>query len=150
VIFQIIMSNHYNLSNPKHLHEIDILNQNLHFLKCRTLNSPCITITGFDKLQICPLMKQRPSVALSRLTYLSDLPPIHDVIHKLFTLLNIPHFWILQIENPQNRINPKNYLPLSIDIYLITDNIKMYIYNTLLKYFRHTDQKSVSVKLLIT
>ena len=62
------MSKCYNLSNQKLLHEINVLDQNIHFLKCRTLTSPCITINGFDKLQICPLMKQN-----------SGDPPINDV-----------------------------------------------------------------------
>ena len=131
-------SNFYNLSNQKVLHEIDILDQNILFLKHRTLASPCITITGFDKLQICPLTK-RPSVE----------PPINDVIQKLFMLLNIPQFWIHSIENMCNTVKPYR-LPSKVNIYLITDNVKMHVYNTLLKYLRHTDQKSVSVKLLIT
>ena len=130
-------SNCYSLSNQKLLHEIDILDQNIHCLTNRTLTSPCITITGFDKLQICPLMK-RPSVE----------PVINDVIQKLFMLLKIPHFWIHSIESPHSTGKPYR-LPSTVIIYLITDNIKMYVYNALLKYLRYTDQKSVSVKLLI-
>jgi hypothetical protein len=130
------MSNCYNLSNQKLLYEINVLDQNIHFLKCRALISPCISITGCDKLQIYPLVKHS-----------SGEPPINDVIPKLFRLLNIPNFWIHSIENPHqhNKLN----LPSTINIYLITDNIKMYVYNTLLKYLRYTDQKSVSVKLII-
>jgi hypothetical protein len=137
-MFQINMSNCYSLSNQKLLHEIDVLDQNIDFLKCRTLTSPCITINGFNKLQICSLMK-----------HTSDEPPINKMIHKLFRLLNIPSFWIHSIENPHNHIKP-NHLPSTVNIYLITDNIKTYVYNTLLKYLRHTDQKSVTVKLIIT
>jgi hypothetical protein len=135
-MFQITMSNCYNLSNQKLLHEINVLDHNIDILKCRALTSPCISITGFDKLQIHPLIKHN-----------STESPIHDVIHKLFMLLNIPNFWIHSIENPQNPIK-LNHLPSSVNICLITDNIKMYVYNTLLKYLRQTDQKSVSVKLL--
>jgi len=134
-MFQKTMSNCYNLTNPKLLHEINVLEHNIDILKCRALTSPCISIKGFDKLQIHPIK------------YNSTESPVHDVIHKLFMLLNIPNFWIHSIENTQNPVNP-NHLPSSIKICLITDNIKMYVYNTLLKYLRQTDQKSVSVKLL--
>jgi hypothetical protein len=133
--FQINMSNSYNLSNQKLLHEIKILEQNIYFLKCRTLTSPCISINGIDKLQICPLMKQT-SAETSK----------DDIIQKLFKQLNIPNFWIHSIEIPQS--NPKSYhLPSTVNIYLITDNIKMRVYNILIKYLKHTDQKSVSIKL---
>jgi hypothetical protein len=44
----------------------------------------------------------------------------------------------------------KSYLPSTVNICLITDNIKMHVYNILVKYLRHTDKKSVSVKLHIT
>ena len=125
----------YSLSNQKLLHEIDILDKNIHVLKYRTLSSPCITVTGFNKLKICPLMK-----------WSSVETPINDVIQKMFMLLNIPHFWILTIEDPYSNANPYR-LPSTVNIYLIADNIKMYVYNKLSKYLRHTDQKSVSVKL---
>jgi hypothetical protein len=130
------MSNCYNLSNQKLLHEINVLEHNIDILKCRALTSPCISIKGFDKLQIHPIK------------YNSTESPVHDVIHKLFMLLNIPNFWIHSIENPHNHIKPNN-LPSTVNIYLITDNIKMHVYNTLLKYLRYTDQKSVTVKLII-
>jgi hypothetical protein len=133
------MTNCYNLSNQKLLQQINVLDQNVHFLKCRILNPPCITITGFDKLRICPLIRHT-SV---------ENPPINAIIKKLFLLLDIPNIWIHSIENPQNNIEP-NHLPSTVNIYLITDNIKMYVYETLLKYLRYTDQENVSVKLLIT
>jgi len=137
-MFQINMSNCYNLSNQKLLHEINVLDQNIHFLKCRTLASPCISISGFDKLRICSLMKQT-----------SKELNINEVIQKLFRQLNIPSFWIHSIENPHNHIR-HNHLPSTVNIYLVTDNIKTYVYNTLLKYLRHTDQKSVTIKLIIS
>lgn len=124
------MSNSYDISKQKLLNELDILDQNIHFLKCRTLNSPCITITGFDNLKIYPMMKQT-----------SVKPSIHDVIYQLFLNLNIPYSWIFAIENPNKHV---------INIYLVTDNIKMYVYNTLLKYVKNTDQNLVFIKLLIT
>jgi hypothetical protein len=130
------MSNCYNLSNQKLLHEINVLDQKIHFLKNRALNSPCISITGCDKLQIYPLLKHTSSEL-----------PINDVIQKLFRLLNIPNFWIHSIENLHQHNKPN--LPSTVNIYLITDNIKIYVYNTLLKYLRYTNQKSVSVKLII-
>ena len=137
--FQATMSasNCYNLSNQKLLHEINILDQNIHFLKYRTLSSPCITITGFNKLKIGPLMK-----------WSSVDPPISDVIQKLFMLLNITHFWIHTIEDPYSNVKPYRLLS-TVNIYLIADNIKKYVYNKLSKYLRHTNQKSVSVKLHI-
>lgn len=68
-------------------------------------------------------------------------PSIHDVIYQLFLNLNIPYSWIFAIENPNKHV---------INIYLVTDNIKMYVYNTLLKYVKNTDQNLVFIKLLIT
>jgi len=84
------MSNSYNLSNQKLLHDIKILEENLHCLKSRTLTPPCISIIGIDKLQIRPLH------------HTHDEPYINDVIKKLFIQLKIPHFWIHSIEIPQN------------------------------------------------
>lgn len=115
------MSNSYNLSNQKLLHDIKILEENLHCLKSRTLTPPCISIIGIDKLQIRPLH------------HTHDEPYINDVIKKLFIQLKIPHFWIHSIEIPQN--NPKSYcLSSTINIYLITD-IKMRVYNIFNKIF---------------
>ncbi len=131
------MSNSYNLSNQKLLHDIKVLEENLHYLKCRTLTSPCISIIGIDKLQIRPLH------------HTCDEPYINDVIQKLFIQLNIPHFWIHSIEIPQSS-QKSHHLPSTVNIYLITDNIKMRVYNILIKYLKHTDQKSVYIKLHIT
>lgn len=123
-------ANFYKLANQKLLHEIEILDQNIHYLQIRTLTPPCITINGFDKLQIGqPLKHFSPQ----------------EIIQKLFILLNIPFCWIHSIEN-QNKA--RNYLPSIININLITDNIKVYVYNVLIKYLRNTNQKLISVKLL--
>jgi hypothetical protein len=132
------MSNSYNLSNQKLLHEIKVLDQNIHFLKCRTINAPRISINGFDKLQICPLIK-----------HTSAKTSVNDVVQKLFIQLNIPYFWIHSIEEIPHS-DSRSYLPSTVNIYLVSDNIKMRVYNILVKYLRHTDQKSVSVKLHIT
>jgi len=122
------MSNSYNLSNQKLLHDIKILEENLHCLKSRTLTPPCISIIGIDKLQIRPLH------------HTHDEPYINDVI---------PHFWIHSIEIPQNS-QKSHHLPSTVNIYLITDNIKARVYNSLIQYLKHTDQKSVSIKLHYT
>jgi hypothetical protein len=132
------MSNSYNLSNQKLLHDIKILEENLHCLKSRTLTPPCISIIGIDKLQIRPLH------------HTHDEPYINDVIKKLFIQLKIPHFWIHSIEIPQNTQKSHHHLPSTVNIYLITDNIKARVYNILIQYLKHTDQKSVSIKLHYT
>jgi hypothetical protein len=134
-MFQIIMSNCYNLSNQKLLHKINVLDQNIHFLKCRTLTSPCITITKFDQLQI-----------LSKMKHTSIKPSVNDMIQKLFLQLNIPHFWIHSIEIP-HKTTKSYHLPSTVNIYLVTDNIKMFVYNSLLNYLKQTHQKSVTVSV---
>jgi len=105
------MSNSYNLSNQKLLHDIKILIRPLHHTR--------------------------------------DEPYINDVIKKLFIQLKIPHFWIHSIEIPQNS-QKSHHLPSTVNIYLITDNIKARVYNILIQYLKHTDQKSISIKLHYT
>jgi hypothetical protein len=129
------MTDWYKLAESQQLlHEIDVLDQNIHALQHRILTPPCITIQGFDKLQICSLI--RPA---------SDEPAYKEVIRKLFMMLKIPYFWIHTVENPRGHLY---HLPSTLNIFLITDDIKMHVYKALLHYFKRTDQKSVSVKLL--
>jgi hypothetical protein len=134
-MFQINMSNCYSLSNQKLLHKINVLDRNINFLKRRTLTSPCITITKFYQLQIGSLMK-----------HTSVKPSVYEIIQKLFSQLNIPQFWIHSIEIQHSTTKPY-YLPSTVNIYLVADNIKMFVYNTLLNYLKHTNQKSVTVSV---
>jgi hypothetical protein len=129
------MTDWYKLAeNQKLLDDIDILEQDLQALQRRALSPPCITIRGFDKLQICSMI--RPSAA--------DLP-FKDVIHKLFMMMKIPYFWIYSIEPSRGHAY---HLPSTVNIYLIKDSIRMAVYIALLQYLKKTDQKTVSVKLL--
>lgn len=126
-------SNFYKLANQKLLKEIDILDQNIYHLQQRTLKSPCIVITGFDKLHLCTIIKGPFE------------EPMYTIVQKMFTLLNMPCFWIQTIKNIQGK---RNHIPSEVHVHLITDSIKVYVYNTISKYLRITDQKSVTVKLL--
>jgi len=119
----------YRLANQKLLHELENIDNNINALQHRTLTLPGIIINGVDKLSSCVIMKTKHS---------SPMPYIH-VIYKLFLMLNIPHSWIHSITHP---------LPSTVNIFLVTESIKIKVYQAILEYILNTDQKSVSVKLL--
>ena len=119
----------YRLANQKLLHELENIDNNINALQHRTLNLPGIIINGVDKLSSCVIMKTKHS---------SPMPYIH-VIYKLFLMLNIPHSWIHSITH---------HFPSTVNIYLVTDSIKVKVYQTILEHLIHSDQQAVSIKLL--
>ena len=122
-------SSSYKLTNQKLLQKMEILNRrDINFLQARALGKPCI--------QLCKTIKHSTFESSSHM----------EIIHKLFNLLNLPTFWIHSISN---EICKPNCLPTTMNIYLITDNIKRFVYNAIVQYLKQTDQKLISVKLLI-
>lgn len=128
-------SSSYKLTNQKLLQKMDILNRDINFLQTKALGKPCIVIKEFNKLQLCKTIKHSTVESSSHM----------EIIHKLFNLLNLPTFWIHSISN---EICKPNCLPTTMNIYLITDNIKRFVYNAIVQYLKQTDQKLISVKLM--
>jgi hypothetical protein len=131
------MSSSYNLSKQKQLNNLEVLDQNRHVLQNRVLNPPCISIEGFNNLNFS---------ALSQFSSVDDT--INNIIQKLFLQLNIPYAWIHSIKSP-DKIVYSNKLPSTVNIYLVTDDIKIYVQNSLYHYFKKTYKKSVTVKLMM-
>lgn len=122
----------YRLANQKLLHELKVIDRNINALKCRVLTPPCISIDGIDKLSTWSLLYRTKQ----------NSPPMYkDVIYKLFMMLNIPHYWIHSITHPCR---------YTVNIYLVTDSLKVKVYQTIQEHLVKTDQKSVSVKLITT
>lgn len=119
----------YRLANQKLLHELEIIDKNLDVLKNRALAPPCITMKGFDKLKTCTAINIKQA----------STAPYKDVIYKLFMMLKIPQYWIHSITH---------HFPSTVNIYLVTDSIKVKVYQTILEHLIHSDQQSVSIKLL--
>ena len=133
---KMLISPHYTLANQKLLHELDIIDKNIDALQHRILMPPCITLNGID------------SLTSNQKMHCSSTEHYKNIIYHLFTMLNLPTFWIHSIDYPHN-VNKLNCKPNpSVNIYLITDSIKMYVYKTLKKHFKTNNQKFVSIKLL--
>ena len=133
---KMLIAPHYKLANQKILHELDIIDKNIDALQHRALMPPCITLNGIDNL------------TPSQKTPCSSIEHYKNVVYHLFTMLNLPTFWIHSVDYPHNVSKLNRKLNSSVNIYLITDSIKMYVYKTLLKHFKTNNQKFVSIKLL--
>ena len=130
------MTNSYKLANQKILQKTTDMEEDIFYLRLRTFKAPCILINGLDKLHISKSMKH----------YGNDKSYI-GIIHALFTLLNIPISWILLIDNPSESTKP-NCIPSEVIVTLITDNIKLFVYETLTNHIKETNEKNIIVKLL--
>jgi len=129
------MVHYYKLANQKILQKTANMEEDIFYLRSRTLKSPCISMMGIDKLH-------------KVIKYPINEASVVDIVHNLFNLLNMPISWILSIDQ-QPDINKKNRIPSEVHIQLIADNIKLLVYKTIKNHLKESKQKLTQIKLFI-
>jgi hypothetical protein len=119
----------YALTNQKILNKLDRMDYDIQNLSLRA-GSPCVSITGLKYLQFGKFKK------FGKSSY-------KDLIYALFKILKLPYAWILAIEP----YHPKTFLPAETHIFLISDQIKRFVFNSIVKYIRSNTIKKVYVKV---
>lgn len=127
------MNNSYNLINQKLLQKMTTIDEKVNRLRPRASKGPFISIKGMNHLRMNCLIYPCHTK--------SDYK---EMLYELFTLLNLPISWILSIHHPMD-IELKYDIPAEIRIQLITENIKIYVYNRLLN---HIEQNKINLKII--
>ncbi len=121
---------------------LDDLENDAQMLLHQHIQPPCISITGFNYLDLFQTAKK-----------CNNSYNIDSMIITLFHLLKLPTDWILSTGHPpqknvSNVTNQKMYLPFEAYIHLSCNSIKLTVYRKLVNYVKKTKQRYVHIRLI--